>query len=105
MNKPKILLQLDPDPQPSSFDALPEDVAVNPRELKVAKQLIDSLSTDFNPEEYEDEYRKRVLELIEAKAEGEEIAIQPAAEEPAKVVNLMAALEASLKAAQERRAS
>lgn len=91
--------------QPSSFEALPEDVEVNPRELKVAKQLIDSLSADFNPEEYEDEYRKRVLELIEAKAEGEEIAIQPAAEEPAKVVNLMAALEASLKKAQERRAS
>lgn len=90
---------------PSSLDALPEKIEVNPKELKVARQLIDSLSTDFNPEAYEDEYRKRVLELIEAKAEGEEIAVQPAAEEPAKVVNLMAALEKSLKAAQERRAS
>lgn len=89
----------------TAFDGLPEDTEVNARELGVAKQLIESLATDFRPEDYRDEYRERVVALIERKAEGEEIAVQPAAEEPAKVVNLLSALEASLKAAQERRAS
>jgi DNA end-binding protein Ku len=86
------------------IDALPEDLEVNERELAVARQLIESLSTDFEPEKYKDEYRERVIELIERKSEGQEIAVQPAAQEPAKVVNLMAALEASLKAAQARQA-
>lgn len=84
-----------------NLDALPGDTKVSPKELSVAKQLIDSLATDFDPEQYKDDYREKVLELIERKAEGEEVAIQPAAREPAKVVNLMAALEASLKEAQK----
>ena len=48
------------------------------RELKMAQQLIDSLSSDFEPAKYHDEYREKVLELIERKAAGEEIAVQPA---------------------------
>ena len=64
----------------------------------MAQQLIGSLSADFEPEKYHDEYRERVMELIEAKAAGEEIAIQPE-EEPQKVPDLMAALEQSLAAA------
>src|SRR6201986_4446393 len=52
------------------------------RELTMAQQLIDSLSSDFEPDKYHDEYRERVLDLIERKAAGEEIAIQPQAEEP-----------------------
>ena len=44
----------------------------------MAQQLIDSLSSDFEPSKYHDEYREKVLELIERKADGEEIAIQPA---------------------------
>jgi DNA end-binding protein Ku len=68
------------------------------RELSMAQQLIDSLSSDFEPEKYHDEYRERVLDLIERKAAGEEIAIQPQAEEPAAAPDLMAALEASLAA-------
>jgi DNA end-binding protein Ku len=68
------------------------------RELKMAQQLIDSLSAEFEPEKFKDEYRERVLELIERKAAGEEIAVQPAAEEPAAAPDLMAALEASLAA-------
>ena len=68
------------------------------RELDMARQLIDSLSSDFEPDKYRDEYRERVLDLIERKAEGEEIAVQPV-EEPAHVPDLMAALEASIEAA------
>ena len=70
----------------------------NDREVKMAMQLIDSLSTGFEPERYRDEYRDKVLDLIERKAEGQEIAVQPEAPEPAKVPDLMAALEASLAA-------
>jgi DNA end-binding protein Ku len=68
------------------------------RELKMAEQLIASLSGDFEPERFRDEYRERVLNLIERKAAGEEIAVQPEAEEPAAAPDLMAALEASLAA-------
>jgi DNA end-binding protein Ku len=68
------------------------------RELSMAQQLIESLSSDFEPDKYHDEYRARVLELIERKAAGEEIAVQPEAEEPAAAPDLMAALEASLAA-------
>ena len=48
------------------------------RELKMAQQLIDSLSSDFDPSKYRDTYRDAVLDLIERKAQGEEITIQPA---------------------------
>jgi DNA end-binding protein Ku len=79
------------------LDAVSESQASD-RELKMAQQLIDSLSADFDPTKYKDEYRERVLELIEKKAAGEEIAVQPEAEEPAAAPDLMAALEASLAA-------
>ena len=88
---------------PESLEGLPgPDVEVSERELKLARQLIESLSTDFEPEKYRDEYREQVLALIERKAEGQEIAVQPAAEEPAPVADLMAALAASLEAAKAR---
>ncbi len=68
------------------------------REVTMARQLIDSLTTGFTPESYSDTYREKVLELIERKAQGEEIAVQPEASAPARVPDLMAALEASLAA-------
>jgi DNA end-binding protein Ku len=85
---------------PTEIDDLPDakDLKASERELKMAQQLIDSLSSDFEPEKYRDEYREKVLELIERKASGEEIAVQPEAPEPKKVPDLMAALEASLAA-------
>jgi DNA end-binding protein Ku len=90
---------------PEALDGLPDsDTEVSDRELKMAQQLIESLSTDFEPAKYRDEYRDRVLQLIEQKAEGAEIVAQPAVEEPTKVVDLMAALEASLAAAKANRA-
>jgi DNA end-binding protein Ku len=79
------------------LDAVGEAEATD-RELAMAQQLIESLSTEFEPSRYKDEYRERVLELIERKAAGEEIAVQPQAEEPAAAPDLMAALEASLAA-------
>ncbi len=68
------------------------------RELKMAQQLIGSLSADFEPAKYRDEYRERVIDMIERKAAGEEISVTPQAEEPAAAPDLMAALEASLAA-------
>jgi DNA end-binding protein Ku len=75
-----------------------QEIKASDRELKMAQQLIDSLSSEFEPERYHDEYREKVLELIERKAAGEEIAVQPEAPQPARVPDLMAALEASLAA-------
>jgi DNA end-binding protein Ku len=87
---------------PESFDEAPgEDVDTTKRELDMARQLIQSLTADFDPTKYHDEYRDAVLELIEKKAQGEEIVLQPVAEEPEKVPDLMAALEASLAAAKK----
>jgi len=75
-----------------------EEAQATDRELKMAEQLIDSLSAEFEPTKFHDEYREQVLALIEAKANGEEIAAQPQVEEPAAAPDLMAALEASLAA-------
>jgi DNA end-binding protein Ku len=72
---------------------------VSKREVDMAGQIIDSLSVDWKPERYEDTYREQVLELIEKKAKGEEIVVETSAPEEAKVVDLMAALEASLEQA------
>jgi DNA end-binding protein Ku len=83
---------------PRRIDDLPDDLEVNERELDIAKQLVDSLAGSFEPEKYSDTYREKVLELIEAKASGEEIAVQPQVEEAAPVPDLMAALKASLDA-------
>ncbi len=74
------------------------DAEASERELKMAQQLISSLSADFEPTKYRDDYRDRVIALIERKAAGEEIAVQPEAQEPEPAPDLMAALEASLAA-------
>jgi len=66
------------------------------RELEMARQLVSSLATEFDPGKYHDSYREELLGLIERKAAGEEIVARPAAEETGKVLDLMAALEASL---------
>jgi DNA end-binding protein Ku len=81
-------------------DALPDKKPkVNKREQEMAEQLIESLSTDFKPESYRDEYREQLLALIERKAEGKEI-VAPEAEapKPTKAPDLMAALEESIAA-------
>ncbi len=81
------------------------DVDVTDREEKMARSLIDSLTTDFEPDKYRDEYRERVLALIEQKASGQEIVVEESAEEAPRVVDLMAALEASLAAVKDGKGS
>jgi DNA end-binding protein Ku len=90
---------------PDQIDELPDpkEVKTTKREVDVAKQLIDSLAGDFEPEKYSDTYRADVLALIERKAEGKEIAVQPQDEEvAAPTPDLMSALKASLDAVRER---
>jgi DNA end-binding protein Ku len=78
---------------------LPEEAATaepSERELAMARQLVEALSGPFDATRYHDEYREQLMGLIEKKAAGEEIVAEPTVEEPGKVVDLMAALEASL---------
>jgi DNA end-binding protein Ku len=86
---------------PEKLDDLPDpdEVKTTERELDIAKQLVESLSGRFEPDKYHDSYREDVLALIERKAAGEEIAVQPPREEDqAPVPDLMSALKASLDA-------
>jgi DNA end-binding protein Ku len=77
------------------------DVDLTDRELAMARQLVESLASDrFEPEKYHDQYREQVLDLINRKAAGESIVAEPVTEPPAKVLDLVAALEASLAKAQ-----
>jgi DNA end-binding protein Ku len=70
---------------------------IDERELKVALQLIESLTTDFKPERYHDEYREKVMAMIERKAEGKQVVVRHESEPKApKGHDLIAALEASL---------
>ena len=90
---------------PAKIEELEAAAQVEPvkRELDVAKQLIGSLAAEFDPSRYKDEYRERILDLIERKAQGEQIEV-PAAVETASspVPDLMSALKASLDAAREK---
>jgi DNA end-binding protein Ku len=84
------------------LDDLPEAGSTSDRELAMAQQLIESLSSEFEPSKYRDEYREKVLDLVERKAAGEEIAVQAEAPKPKAVPDLMAALEASLAAVKSK---
>jgi DNA end-binding protein Ku len=89
---------------PDRIDDIPtaDEVETSSRELDIAKQLVESLAGEFEPAKYKDTYREAVLDMIEKKAAGEEIAVQPEAEEAAPVPDLMSALKASLDAVRER---
>ena len=80
-----------------------DDVEVNDKEVAMAEALVDSLAAEFEPEKYHDEYREEVMALIQMKADGEEFEAPTAAAEKPKVVDIMAALEASVAAAKEAR--
>jgi len=87
-------------------DVLPADKQkVAKKEVEMAEQLIDSLTTEFDPTAYRDEYREELLALIERKAEGKDVLEAPAAEEPepTKAPDLMSALEESIAAVKDRR--
>ena len=87
----------------SSLDGLPVRAKVGDRELSAAEKLIDSLATTFDPKRYRDTHRDRLLKVIERKAEGEEIVVEEAPQKEAEVVDLMAALEESVKNASKSR--
>jgi len=81
------------------------DIEISDAEIAMAETLIGALEADYEPEKYTDGYRERVLELIQKKSDGEEILVaeEAAPEASAQVVDLMAALEASVAAAKEAR--
>jgi DNA end-binding protein Ku len=80
------------------------DVKINPKELEMAKALIESLADKFEPERYKDEYREAVMRVVQAKIDGEVIEAAPAPQ-AAKVMDLMEALRASVEAAKKQRSS
>ncbi len=94
----------------AQFPSLDESVTIKPAELKMASMLVDSFADDFRPEDYTDEYRVELQQLIDAKLEGEEAFPTPEKEdegEDAEVVDLLAALQRSVERhkndSQERR--
>jgi DNA end-binding protein Ku len=91
---------------PSSIEELQglDEIEVSSKEIAMAESLVDSLTAAFEPEKYRDEYREQVRELIDMKAAGQEFtALETPLEKP-KVVDLMAALEASVAKAKAARA-
>ncbi len=78
-------------------------VEVNDKEVAMAENLVASLAGAFEPEKYRDEYREEVMALIQMKADGEEFELPEVASEKPKVVDIMAALEASVAAAKQAR--
>jgi DNA end-binding protein Ku len=83
---------------PKEIAADVRKVAVNPRELTMAEQLIESLTAPWDPKKHQDTFSKRVLELVRKKDKGQEIAVAPAGEEAGggEVIDLMEALKATL---------
>ena len=87
------------------LDELPVDVTPEARELAMARQLVETLSTTWQPEQYRDTYRERVLELVERKRQGREVVAEHRPEPSATVVDLVDALRASIDAAKGRGAA
>ena len=81
---------------------IPVEENFTKREVDTAKMLIESMDSEWEPERYHDTYRERIEELIERKRKGEEVVVESRPAEPTKVVDLMAALEASVEAARGR---
>jgi len=82
----------------SDFDDLPSGNTAkpSPKEMQMAQRLIESLATEWKPDKYEDDYRDRVLDLVKKKSKGDALVSEPTEEKKAPIVDLMAALEASL---------
>ena len=78
-----------------------DDTKLNPQEVKLAEQLVQTLAADFNPKEYRDEFQERLNALIEAKLRGHSIAVAPEAPR-APVIDIMQALKKSLAASSKR---
>lgn len=86
--------------------SLPDpDAEFSTREMAAAKLLIESMTAPWDASQYHDTHREQIMALIERKARGDTITIAPPPEEPAPVVDLLAALEASVASAVERRSA
>ena len=86
------------------FEELDKRTEIRDNEVKMARQLIQQLSSDFNPQEFHDEYRKALEKLVEDKVAGQEVAVaEEPTEEPTKVVDLMEALKASVEEAKKKK--
>jgi DNA end-binding protein Ku len=86
------------------FGFLDEDIETRPAELAMASSLIDSMAGSFKPDEFTDNYRAALQEVIDAKVEGREVVAPEETEEaPAAAVDLMAALKASVERAKAAR--
>lgn len=81
--------------------ALGGKAKLDPKELKLANQIIDSLATEWDPARYHDTYTEELRDLIERRSQGEEIVVEEAPRQQTKVVDLMEALQASLEAAKK----
>ena len=81
-------------------EELQTEAKIHPNERKMAMQLIDGLTAEFHPQEFKDEYRDKLLQVIKAKAEGQAV-VHSAAPKPEKVVDLMDALRRSLELARK----
>jgi DNA end-binding protein Ku len=80
---------------------LPEDVKVNPAEIKMAENLVGMMAMKFEPEEFKDEYKKALMEVVEAKVEKRQVIEAPEPEAETTVVDLMSALKASVEKAKK----
>jgi DNA end-binding protein Ku len=87
------------------LDLPAEEFDYKPAELAMAKQLVSAMTGKFDPAQYKDEYRQALESVIQAKVEGKETVEIEAPEEGGKLIDLMAALEASVKSAKEARAA
>lgn len=85
------------------FEFLGTDTEVRPQELQMATSLVHSMAGSFTPEEFTDDYRDALEQLIEAKAEGAEIPRQAEAPDSGEVIDLMTALEQSVEKARSAR--
>ena len=88
----------------ADFAELDKAPKVRPQEVQMAKSLIENLTDEFKPQEFQDEYRRALEKVIEAKVEGREIEHVPEPEET-KVVDLMEALKASVESTKKKAAS
>lgn len=79
------------------FAELQKDVEIRPQELAMAKSLIENLSDTFQPDQFHDTYRERLEAAVEAKIEGQQVAVEPT-KEPTQILDLMEALRASVEA-------
>jgi DNA end-binding protein Ku len=86
-----------------AFEELDKEVKLRPQEIQMAKSLVENLTDEWTPEEFKDEYREALLEIVEKKVAGEEIEVIEAPE-PTKVLDLMEALKESVEKTKKEKA-